>query len=319
MKLSLDDKQKKIRENPVGKGDEFKSFAELCRHFGLPSVKGKQRSCMKLLFECYFSYTEVAPDSNKIVITDTFFDAPRSYMPTHKGVRTTATNKLMQELILAMPWEIGKLYTKSEMLRQLHLITSYYGENKEETQVETNYIKTVFRTFDSAIKQLIIKEQNGTQNTVQVTQVTGCRDSNKEITYECSAEEEAAYNALVCEVLHEMGYRTRVDVRRAKKLNLFYNKLNAQVREIMKLDDEVYQGYAFSKAASPEGYTESRSESNALCILIATRQYQRHKKHYDNECTSVQNGARTHRLLPPDDYKAQLNDVLKRISPSLEI
>ena len=74
-----DAKIQKILANPVYVDEIYPNYSALCSHFGMTAAKGKQRDYQKRLFRCFFDFDKETEHSNRIVITDTFFDDTKPY------------------------------------------------------------------------------------------------------------------------------------------------------------------------------------------------------------------------------------------------
>lgn len=115
----------------VAVGQEFKSYSALCEYIGIPVTKGKQRQLDQRRLQCYFTWEKIA-GSNRLVITDTFYDAPKPYEDNRKGIHTTELGEMMQSLILATPWRHKELLSKSGVFRRMNLLTVEKYDQEEE-------------------------------------------------------------------------------------------------------------------------------------------------------------------------------------------
>ena len=60
---------------------------------------GKQRQLDQRHLQCYFTWEKIA-GSNRLVITDTFYDAPKPFEDKRQGIHTTELGGMLQSLIL---------------------------------------------------------------------------------------------------------------------------------------------------------------------------------------------------------------------------
>ena len=149
----------------VNIGQEFKSYSDLCSYIGIPVTKGKQRQLDQRHLQCYFTWEKIA-GSNRLVITDTFYDAPKPFEDNRKGIHTTEFGGVMQNLILSTPWQPNELISKGKMLERMNLIRAGPSatleidceeeENFEhiKRQPKDDYRRKLNSLLDSACEQL---------------------------------------------------------------------------------------------------------------------------------------------------------------------
>ena len=151
----------------VAVGQEFKSYSALCEYIGISVTKGKQRQLDQRRLQCYFTWEKVA-GSNRLVITDTFYDAPKPYEDNRKGIHTTELGEMMQSLILATPWRHKELLSKSGVFRRMNLLTvekydseEYVDDDKRfhiKRSAWGDYFRKLNDLFKSACTQLEKKD-----------------------------------------------------------------------------------------------------------------------------------------------------------------
>ena len=110
----------KIPQAQVTVGQEFKSYSALCDYVGVPATTGKQRQLDQRHLKCFFTWEKVA-GANRLVITETFYDAPKPFEDGRKGAHLTRLNGMMQNLILSTPWTDSFL-SRYEMLSVMELV-----------------------------------------------------------------------------------------------------------------------------------------------------------------------------------------------------
>ena len=149
----------------VNIGQEFKSYSDLCSYIGIPVTKGKQRQLDQRHLQCYFTWEKIA-GSNRLVITETFYDAPKPFEDNRKGIHTTEFGGVMQNLILSTPWQPNELISKGKMLERMNLIRAGPSatleidceeeENFEhiKRQPKDDYRRKLNSLLDSACEQL---------------------------------------------------------------------------------------------------------------------------------------------------------------------
>ena len=154
-----------VRNTPLEIGQEFKSYPNLCSYIGIPATKGKQRQLDQRHLQCYFTWEKIA-GSNRLVITDTFYDAPKPFEDNRKGIHTTEFGGVMQNLILSTPWQPNELISKGKMLERMNLIRAGPSatleidceeeENFEhiKRQPKDDYRRKLNSLLDSACEQL---------------------------------------------------------------------------------------------------------------------------------------------------------------------
>lgn len=64
---------------------------------------GKQRQLDQRHLESYFKWEKVA-GSNRLVITETFYDNPKPFEDKRQGIHTTELGAMLQGLLLQTPW-----------------------------------------------------------------------------------------------------------------------------------------------------------------------------------------------------------------------
>lgn len=121
---------------------------------------GKQRQLDQRHLQCYFTWEKVA-GSNRLVITETFYDDPKPFEDGRKGEHLTRLNKMMQNLILSTPWTDSFL-SRYEMLSAMGLVLP--NENPEPVAEEEqlhqkrtaagDYSRKLNDLFKSACTQL---------------------------------------------------------------------------------------------------------------------------------------------------------------------
>jgi len=121
---------------------------------------GKQRQLDQRHLQRFFTWEKVA-GSNRLVITETFYDDPKPFEDGRKGAHLTRLNTMMQNLILSTPWTDFFL-SRYEMLSAMGLVL--LNENPEPVDEEEqshqkrtaagDYSRKLNDLFKSACTQL---------------------------------------------------------------------------------------------------------------------------------------------------------------------
>ena len=132
--------QQMIMTHQVKKGQKFESYAALCAYIGIPVATGKQRQLDQNYLQHFFTWEKVA-GSHQLIITETFYDAPKPFEDGRLGIHTTRLNKMMQNLILSTPWKRSFL-SRYEMLSTMGLVlpnenSAPVGEEEQPHQRRT--------------------------------------------------------------------------------------------------------------------------------------------------------------------------------------
>jgi len=140
-----------------------------------------------------------------------------------------------------------------------------------------------------------------------------------QLVHELSEKEAEVYQALVLEVLQEMGFGNRFEVYRAGKKNEFWRKLGIKVEKDMNLEN-VYTGYVFGNALGLKEGKSNIEQSRKLCLQVAARQLERHTANYNREIDEFTGiGQPHHKLMSPSEYKKRLNQMLETIIAGMSL
>lgn len=148
-----------LLENKVCIGDEFKHYSDLCKYIGIPVTTGKQRQLDQRHLRCYFDW-EKKEHSNKLTISDTYYDNPKEFIDQRNGTHITPTIEKMMNLFLFTEWE-DDFYSKSKMLYEMELFNdevrkktdSQQGANPRIT-VEKDYSQKMYGHINATINQI---------------------------------------------------------------------------------------------------------------------------------------------------------------------
>ncbi len=149
-----------ILKHRVYIGQDFTSYAKLCAYLGVPVTKGKQRQLDIRHLNCYFSWENIE-HSQKIIITDIFYDQPREFEDGRTGIHTTEIGSQMQQLFRATKWK-KPAYSLTSMLFEMQLMTNdIFEKSLRESQsgqkfqrAYRDYTAKIFRHLKSTINQL---------------------------------------------------------------------------------------------------------------------------------------------------------------------
>lgn len=126
---------------------------------GIPVTMGKQRQLDQRHLQCFFTWEKVA-ESNRLIITETFYDDPKLFEDGRKGEHPTKLNKMMQNLILSTPWKYS-FQSRYEMLSAMGLVlpdenSAPVGEEQphQKRTAAGDYAKKLNGLFKSACAQL---------------------------------------------------------------------------------------------------------------------------------------------------------------------
>lgn len=162
--------------------------------------------------QCFFTW-EKQEGANRLTITETFYDNPKAFEDTRKGVHTTLLGEMMQNLILATDWTelyisrgwTAPYFSKRGMLLSMGLIPPTKTSGLK-TDAEWDYQGKIYQLLDSAITQL---NKKGDADIVPVL-------TNRAATYVFSFEDAdiEKYRDIKQAVCEELGVRSVVGIYR---------------------------------------------------------------------------------------------------------
>ena len=210
----------RLEENRVAIGQSFSSFNALCRFLGIVAKKGgRERKYIEKRLRCYFDW-ERLPSSNRLIITEVFYDNPKPYVDERRGIHTTAENEPMQNLILLTPELFSTDYTERGILIKMKLI------NQEEpsgyrTSVYQDYKDRLSDLLESALTQLTKRGYISTRGYLCALK-TG---------YVLTQDEENCYGQIIGEVLREFKVPSIRIVNLQGRGEQFWKEVNRHCQE----------------------------------------------------------------------------------------
>lgn len=210
----------KIAANPVEIGQEFKSYVALCTHIGIPATTGKQRQLDQRHLQCYFTWEKVA-GSNRLVITETFYDAPKPFEDKRQGIHTTELGGMLQGLILKTPWQRQPM-TKRKMLVKMKIMAQR-DIHGLRTDAYWDYSQKQYSLLESAFTQL---KKKGTLDIVQVL-------ADKRTGEELPEAAIAVYREIFQSVLAEYKAAHIVNIYKRHLQEDFWNDVDEETQKRM--------------------------------------------------------------------------------------
>lgn len=181
--IKIDAFTPKVRVNQT-----FKSYTALCEYIGIPVTKGKQRQLDQRHLQCFFTWEKIG-DTNQLVITETYYDAPRPFEDKRQGVHTTELGGMLQKLFLQTNWPRCGI-SKRKMLVQMGVMPAC-DMHKLKTDAYWDFCQKQYSLLESVFTQLKKKKS------LEIIQVLVDQNSGEELSAADTALYEEIFNAVL--------------------------------------------------------------------------------------------------------------------------
>lgn len=231
-----------LLRNQVSIGQEFKSYADLCKHIGIPATTGKQRTLDQRHMKCYFDWKK-AERGNKLTITDTYYDNPKEFVDNRNGTHITPTIEMMMNLFLNTEWK-KPFYSKTKMLYEMELFNEEIGKKATSQDgitfritVEKDYFQKIRGHLLSTITQ-INKSNYGFILPKVVNIKTQCILPNEQWNIFYNIRDKA---------LEKFNESNEGDIYKHKKWNAYREEIDTQTEKLLYQSPvcEIYHLFIF--------------------------------------------------------------------------